>query len=436
MQFLKRVPLALAALSIAGGAPVVAGAEIGEGPSVHEREEPRELDAENSPPKGLSEPWWRWQRATGDWGGARPWLDEHGVRFELAYTGEVFSNLHGGITTDDATEYRGNVDFTITLDTQALGLWPGGSLFFYLQNGHGRGISREYVGALQLLSNIDARDFTQISEFWIEQSLFGDRVRIKLGKQDANIDFCALEYGEDFVNSSFGLVPTVPLPTFPDPALGIAGFLDLTDWMTLGAGVYDGAPDGGGFGFDTAFDGVGGGVGIVELALHTPRITDAWHSGIYRIAGWYHSGDVEEITDVSISEIFSGNHGIYLAFDQLLVKERVEPGDAQGLAAFAQFGWAPGDRNALAYYAGGGLIYTGALPGRNEDVLGVGVAHIRFSDRVEQLDGRTHETAVELFYKAHLTPWLSLQPDLQVVLNPGGKYDDAVTAGLRFEADF
>jgi carbohydrate-selective porin OprB len=43
---------------------------------------------------------------------------------------------------------------------------------------------------------------------------------------------------------------------------------------------------------------------------------------------------------------------------------------------------------------------------------------------------------VELFYKAHLTPWLSLQPDLQVVLNPGGKYDDAVTAGLRFEADF
>jgi len=435
MQLLRRLPLALTAVSIAAGAPVLAGEEI----RVHSsasRKEPQELADETRTPNGHPKPPWRWQHATGDWGGVRPWLDEHGIIFELTYTGEVFSNLHGGLNSDDATEYRGNVDLTVSLDTQALGLWPGGAFFFYLQNGHGRGITEEYVGDFQVISNLDAHDFTQISEYWIGQSLFGDRVWIKLGKQDANADFCALYYGVDFVHSSFGVIPTVPMPTFPDPALGAAAFVTLAERLTLGAGVYDGASDRGRFGFDTAFDGDGGGFGLVELTLHTSLIDDTWYAGAYRIGVWYHSGDVEEITGDSEPESFSHNHGIYLAFDQLLFAEPAEPEGTQGLAAFAQFGWAPGDRNELGHYLGGGLIYTGAIPNRDQDVLGVGVAHVRFSDRVRRLDGRTHETAVELFYKVWLTPWLILQPDLQFIANPGGNGKDAVAAGLRFAVAF
>jgi porin len=439
-----RAFLALAAASILGGAPALGAEEIREEPRVRKHEQhspvsrkvPQELAEETRTPNGLPKPQWQWQHATGDWGGARPQLDEHGVIFELTYTGEVFSNLRGGIDSDDATEYRGNFDLTATLDTERLGLWRGGTFFVYLQNGHGRGISEEYVGDVQTLSNIDAHGFTQISEYWFEQSLFGDRLRVVLGKQDANADFSALDYGGDFINSSFGVIPTVPIPTFPDPALGAAVFLEPADWMALGAGVYDGAPDGGSSGFDTAFDGEGGGFGIVELTLRTSLVDDTWNSGAYRIGVWYHSDDVEEITGAPVPDTFSGSHGIYLAFDQLLFEERADPEDPQGLAAFAQFGWAPDDRSELARYVGGGLIYTGAIPDRDEDVLGVGVAHARFSDRVKELDGRTHETAVEVFYRAQLTPWLSLQPDLQFIANPGGQEEDALTVGLRFGIDF
>jgi porin len=444
MQFPKPVALALAAASIAGSAPVLAAEEIREEPRVRKhvehsapsRKTSQELEVETRTPNGLPKPWWQWEHATGDWGGARPWLDERGVIFELTYTGEVFSKLCGGINSDGATEYRGNVDVTATLDTERLGLWPGGTFFFYFQDGHGQSLTDEHLGDVQRISNIDADDFTQISEYWLEQSLFGERVRIKLGKQDANADFSALDYAGDFIHSSFGPIPTVPMPSFPDPALGAAVFLEPADWMTLGAGVYDGAPDGGSSGFDTSFDGKGGGFGIVELTLRTSLVGDTSNPGAYRVGVWYHSDDVEEITGAPEPQILSDNHGIYLAFDQLLFAEPVDSEEAQGLAGFAQFGWAPGDRNELARYYGGGLIYTGAIPGRDADVLGLGVAHARFSDRVKRLDGRTHETAVELFYRAQLTPWLSLQPDLQFIANPGGQEKDALALGLRFAVDF
>jgi len=40
---------------------------------------------------------------------------------------------------------------------------------------------------------------------------------------------------------------------------------------------------------------------------------------------------------------------------------------------------------------------------------------------------------VEVFYKAHLTPWATVQPDLQYVASPSGLYRDSLVVGLRFE---
>jgi len=37
---------------------------------------------------------------------------------------------------------------------------------------------------------------------------------------------------------------------------------------------------------------------------------------------------------------------------------------------------------------------------------------------------RDHETAIELSYIAQITPWWSLQPDLQYVIHPGGNVAD------------
>ena len=43
------------------------------------------------------------------------------------------------------------------------------------------------------------------------------------------------------------------------------------------------------------------------------------------------------------------------------------------------------------------------------------------------------ETTVEVFYLAQLTPYLTIQPDLQYIASPSGIYRDSIAAGLRFQ---
>ena len=85
--------------------------------------------------------------------GLRSWLDEQGIIIEMVYTGEVFSNLRGGLNTSGASEYRGNFDMTLTADAEKFGLAPG-SIFIYTQLGYGKGITEKHVGDAQTLSNL------------------------------------------------------------------------------------------------------------------------------------------------------------------------------------------------------------------------------------------------------------------------------------------
>lgn len=75
-----------------------------------------------------------------------------------------------------------------------------------------------------------------------------------------------------------------------------------------------------------------------------------------------------------------------------------------------------------------GAKYAGLWPGRDEDVLGVGVA---WSELFQ--GGTNQETVIEIFYKGQLTPRLSLQPDLQYIASPSGIYRDSLAVGLRFQ---
>ena len=102
---------------------------------------------------------------------------------------------------------------------------------------------------------------------------------------------------------------------------------------------------------------------------------------------------------------------------------------AQGLGLFVQYSWAPEDRNEIYQYLGAGLVYRGLLPCRDDDTLGIGMGHAILSPELTA----ENETAIELFYKAQLTPYINVQPDLQYVASPAGVERDAFVAGLRFE---
>ena len=161
---------------------------------------------------------------------------------EYVYTGDVFTNAHGGINTQHATDYRGNFDLVLTLDLDVLNCWPGGTFLVYGHNGHGRGITEGHVGDYQVLSNIDAENFMQVSEYWWERTLLEDALVVRLGKQDVNSEFASLDVAGDFIGSSFGYHPNIPMPTFPNPSMAAVALVRMTDSTTVAAGVWDGAP--------------------------------------------------------------------------------------------------------------------------------------------------------------------------------------------------
>jgi porin len=357
-----------------------------------------------------------------------------GVTGEYVYTGGVFTKAHGGLTSESATRYIGTLDMVLNFDTAAMKLWEGGQFFLYFNNVHGSTLSPKYIGDYQLYDSLEATprsdNFTQLNEGWYYHEWLDGALACKVGKQDAGANFAFNDLAGDFVNPSFTLIPTVPLPTYPNPGWGFSTFIKPhRNWM-LSAGIYDAVFAGD----SSALKHLGTG-GSVSLAQIEYRPDWGWYASLpatYRFGAFYHTGDWEEVTVEPNPRTFAANHGFWTTIDQMLWTEG-DKDSGQGLGAFFQAGWTSPDRVVVDRTFGAGLTYRGLLPGRDEDVLGVGYTGVYFSSQAEARDGTTYETATELFYRVRLTPHMVIQPDMQFIANPGGNGRDAFVIGSRFE---
>lgn len=363
---------------------------------------------------------------------AEYWHRVGSISAEYLYTGEVFNNTRGGISTNGATRYRGNFDLTCKLDTEKANWWTGGEVFVYLQQSHGETLSQNFVGDGQYYSNIDTspkpQQLTQLGEYWYQHKFADDALSIRLGRQDANAEFAFADLGGDFLNSSFVTLPNIPMPFWPFQTLGVSGLYQANEQLRLGGGAYDSGRNLGQWWVDTTSRGMF----FIGQADYQP-FADQEESrlSLIRLGAWYTSSDTNAVDG---SRSFEGNYGFYAAFDQMLCTEADDA--EQGLGAFFQFSWAPGDRNQVPLGYGAGLLYRGLLEGRDEDTVGAGFTLIEFSSVLKAQTGQTYENAVELFYKAQLRDWLTVQPDMQYIARPFGFQRDALVVGVRFEANF
>lgn len=414
----------------------------------------------------------------GAWGGLRPWLRERGVEFELVHTAEWFWNTGGGL--DQGNNYRADLSLIAELDTEAAGWWPNGEFFLHVQGQYGDGITEDFVGDFQVLSNIDDEDFFQLSELWYKHTLLDGRLWLKAGKIEANADFAFVDYGLEFLNSSPGFSPTIPLVTYPDPDWGIVLGIEPVHWFSMNVGVFQGRPDGS-RSLGNTLDTLHGPMVQIEPVFHYDI---AGRDGHLRLGFWWNGDNFERLgpedeperrdpaelrglaNDVrsgGLAPTFlaaladesaalladelrlrffgddsedDGTAGFYATWDQQLFNERPDdPDDAQGLGIFLQYGRSDEDVIEAETYFGGGLQWTGAIPGRDADIFGLGAFHVNFSDALDL--EKDSETAIELFYRAEITPWISVKPDLQYIVHPGGNdVSDAFVVGLRVQLAF
>ena len=425
---------------------------------------------------------WERDKLTGDWGGARTALkDNYGIDLTIAYIGEVFGVLSGGVNR--RASYQGHFQFTVDTDLQKLMGWTGGSTQVTLFNLHdsGRNVA-ENVGSIADPSNIDALPSTRLFTAWFQQSLFDDRLAFRIGQLAADTEFTTSPTAEGLLNGTFGWPGMLAGdilgggPAFPLATPGVQIAIQATDKLTFQTAVFSGNPAG-----DcnnepqvcnrhgTTFSFSGGVLSMTEWQYAVNQEKNApGLPGVYKLGVWYAtadfadqhfghnaSGGIVSLADPTAVEPLnhSGNWGFYGVADQTVARR-----GEQSLSLFVRGGVAPSDRNLVSYHIDGGAGIKGLVPGRAEDVVTFGVSHVGISRSAAALDRdtlaingppqpiRDSETLLELSYTAEFAPSWSVRPDLQYVIHPGGNVlnpdnsnvtvKNAFVAGIRSTIKF
>ena len=405
-----------------------------------------------APTEHAPEPWWIRDRLAGDWGGVRSDLEDAGVTVDATFLGEWTAVVDGGVDEDDS--FRRLITVDLALDLGVLAGLEGGTFFArYLSINPERGGSRD-AGDIQVASNIEsAAHLDTVYEAWFEQRLLGDRVRLKIGKLDANAEFAFVDAAGEFASSSAGVSPTiVGKPTYPDSAFSVNAFARVLETdrtsLTLGYGLYDGA---------AGADGIPTGRRGPSTFLDDDRSDDWfhvaqadlawdrlgaeggrwWREGRIGVGVWHHTGTFDRF-DGGTED---GTTGFYLVAEQRVTAAAApaagRPDDGRGLFAFAQYGWADDAVSELGQHVGGGLVLRGTFAGRDEDSAGVYVSWVDLSDE-PGAGFAGDETAIDASYRIRLTPAIHVQPELQLILDPSGDpaIPDATVLGLRVEVAF
>lgn len=380
--------------------------------------------------------------------------------YEFAVTADAFSLTSGGLIEDPEdpnnadfvpkkTGVVGVVDFVAEFDTAAAGLWDNGLFFLYSALTFGTGPD---VGDLHGISNINAGGNTmRIVELWYEHSFPYSHSSIIFGMHDFNGEFYVSEYAGLFINAGFGMGQVIGEnggPSgYPLTTLGVRLKSEVTENSYFQIAMYDGAAS------DEEFNQilapkldknegvfVGAEGGIFKNEPGDPN-------GYYKIAAgfWYlraeqygfdtivldTNGDPKPVLADNPKP---GTSGVYFFAETSI-------GEKMGL--FFKYGKGRQEYIQHSQFMAAGLNFTGAIPGRDEDVLGLAALRTNNSPAyLAQLDDANieykAETVIELTYTAQITDWLMVQPDYQYIQNPSMDQNIVKSSviGVRAQAVF
>ena len=387
----------------------------------------------------------RRETLTNNWLGLGEKLGEEGISVGLGLTQIYQVNLDGGLATHRrAGRYTGSYDLEVEFDLEKLMNVTGGLIFLHAEGSWSDGLDASSIGSVFGVNGDAAGDRSMdLTELYYEQTLLGAKLTFRIGKLDLSGGFecrgCPVAFdGSAFANDETGqflnaaLVnnPTIPMP---DKGLAVVLYVNPVEWWYVSAGIADAQADARETGFNTTFHDEDYFFSIFETGV-APRLPSAKGplQGTYRVGFWYDPQD----KDKHNGGVKRDDMGFYLSFDQMVVKENADEDDSQGLGLFARYGWADKDVSEIKCFWSAGAQYQGLIPTRNDDVLGLGVAQGRLVENAGFTEER--ETAMELYYNAAVTPWLSISPSVQYIVHPGGSnaVGDAIVLGFRAQMSF
>jgi porin len=362
------------------------------------------------------------------------------VNVSFLYSGEVWSNVGGGIKQGQST--INNFDASAAIDGEKSFSWEGASFLldtFYASSGD----LRNLTGAIQQASayETDTGPFFRVYQAWYDQKFNNDKTSVLVGLYDTNTEFDHFESSDLFFNSGFGLDTTFDQSgingpsTYPDTSLALRLKHQLADSVLVQAAVLDGVPDAPRQPRTTSIEfGSNRGALLLGEADYTPAETTKLMAGYWR----YTAGFAPVGADQAASRQ-TGNEGGYLGLGQTLYQKD----DRHKLDSFARLGFANTEFNEFGRSFDAGFVYRGLLPGR-DDQLGVAYNIAENGEPYKQqartagIAARDYEGNLELTYRTPINGWLTVQPDAQYTINPGTDpaLKNDLIIGIRFEIGY
>lgn len=354
---------------------------------------------------------------------------------EIVYTADVTGGVSG--VDKKAGRFLDNLDVIVDGDLEAAFGWKGARGHLHLLNNSG-GAPNDLIGTLQGVDNIEVpRPRARLYELWIEQSFAGDRAALLVGLYDLNSEFYSTEASDLLINPSFGIGsefastgPNGP-SIFPSTTLAARLRVGNADGASFQAAVLNA---------DAATIGDPGGpdMGLDEGALVVGEA--AWNGPVRMAVGaWGYTerqDDIRKVTAAGDPALRRARGGYALA------EGRVSGDEDRGAGAFVRVGLSDGDTTPFTGGWQAGVKVQGVFASRPASAFSAGVQQAflsrkaRANGRDEGLDLGRHESGVEFTY-ADTFGRLTIQPDVQVIFNPGGERgrDPAIVGALRFSLD-
>lgn len=383
-------------------------------------------------------------------------LAKMGVFYQVNYNTDFLANTKGGLKR--GATFSGRLEFGVDADLEKLAGWTGASAHFHVFHIQGAGLSRNFVGNLMPVSNIEAIPKLRLFEAWIEQK-FGENFSIRLGQLGVDSEHASSATASLFNNGTFGwpaiLGANLPSggPAYPLATPGVrakAQFDQNTSWLVA---LFNGDPAPAGPGDPQVRNPHGldfrlrqGAYLVTEAQRRYNQGKDAAGlPGGVRFGLWRHfarfndmrwSTDGRSLADPlsnGVARRHRGDAGVYGMIDQTVWK--LPGSEDKGVSVFARGFLNPGDRNLIGWQIDAGVVANGLISARPDDLFGVALSYARFSEGARGLDTdairfgagrlrRDYEAIVEANYQWQIMPGWTLQPNVQYVFHPGGRIAD------------
>ena len=397
---------------------------------------------------------------TGDWGGARATLHEAGVDMHFNYVGEFAHNTSGGERR--ASAYADQFALGGSIDLDKLISWSGAIFRLEITNRNGTQLNQKagFPTLLEVQEIYGRGSVTRLTEFSLEQDLFGDHLSLKGGRLYPESDFWSFSCKFESLMLCGGVPGYITKGWYDYPIStygGVVVFKPNAAWR-FKIGEYDVNPQALSHDQNLNLITTGESMGRLTLAeVQYRSIVGGSMDGDYRFGGWHDSARFPDVVDEAGLPASlapgpvrqTGESGFYARGEQQVLKNAA----GGGLRVFVNFVQTDKNTDTVQQIISAGLWWDAPFASRPADRIGLAASRAHVSSSLNQSEllydsvlpigsparvgVQSNEYPIELNYNLHVIRGISLMPVIEYIRGANGvSGDNGLVLGGRVTVIF